>query len=420
MFTIHLFIILLSTGIVLISEMKNGNISVKFHIVQMTIQAVMLNLILIALMHILGSNIVIYFVLEYGIFVLYLFIIGTFSFYDSFLIANTATLFLLPFCFSNENILLKNISGWNIFLHLLLQLLVFCSAIASIILLIIYFSNSNMHKKSTLKISVGFLLVFLTLMFIDFIVWPPESKMIIISFISLVILENIFFVIFFLACKRNKKIILQKLAETTQHYELILATHQMEAKELHDRNHHIQILKSFLQNGNVEKALDYLNEFQSSFEIKTNDPHIISDKNSPFILSGNDIVDYILAEERIKSGEKNITMEIEVSVLPSILPIRSGHLCCLLSNAIDNAIESAHKSIQIIITTRGEMLLIKIENDCKNAPEFQNGKLLSSKEDTINHGYGIQIMEEIVKYYEGYISYDFKHDQFLLQILLNL
>lgn len=416
----HLFIILLNTGIILISEMKNFNISAKFHIVQMTIKAVMLNLILIVLMHIFDSNMVIYFVLEYGIFVLYLLIIGTFSLHNSFLIANTATLFLLPFCFGNENILLKNISGWNTFLHLLLQLLVFCSAIACIILLIIYFSNSNIRKKSTLKMSVGFLLVFVTLMLIDFLVWPPRSKVIIISFISLVILENIFFVIFFLAYKRSQKKILQKLAETTQQYELLLATHQLEAKELHDRNHHIQILKSFLKNENVEKALDYLNEFQSSSENNTNDLDIISDKSSPFILSGNDIIDYILAEGKKKTKGKNITMEINVSVLPSVLPIRSGHLCCLLSNAIDNAIESAYKLIQIIITIHGEMLLIKIENDCKNTPKLQNGKLLSSKEDIINHGYGIQIMEEIVKHYEGYISYNFKHEHFQLQILLNL
>lgn len=128
-------------------------------------------------------------------------------------------------------------------------------------------------------------------------------------------------------------------------------------KELHDRNHHIQILKSFLKNENVEKALDYLNEFQSSSENNTNDLDIISDKSSPFILSGNDIIDYILAEGEKQTKGKNITMEINVSVLPSVLPIRSGHLCCLLSNAIDNAIESAYKLIQIIITIHGEMLL---------------------------------------------------------------
>lgn len=75
-------------------------------------------------------------------------------------------------------------------------------------------------------------------------------------------------------------------------------------KELHDRNHHIQILKSFLKNETVEKALDYLNEFQSSSENNTNDLDIISDKSSPFILSGNDIIDYILAEGEKKRKEK--------------------------------------------------------------------------------------------------------------------
>lgn len=416
-----LILVLLCTGIVLITEKVSYSESVTLRIKRVLLRSAALNMVMIGLLIVFRSDITVWFVLGYGILVLYTWIPGSFSLLTSLFFSNTAMLLTLPFCINNRDVLLQNVSGTNVFLHLFLLLLNICFVTVTIVILLIRFIRGDKRKSRILRIQKALFAIFFVLIAADLLLWQKNIAMDnMVLTMSGILVENVLLLILLLKNKTEKRKMLDRMAETKQNYDMLFLMHQIEAKELHDRKHHIQILRNFLADGKTEKAIAYLDDILLSIGSQRTEYTKNFDEYSEFLLSGNDIIDYVLAEKKAEADKKNIVMEIQISVLPAVVPIRSGDLCCLLSNAIDNAIESADRHIRIRIASHGEMLIFKIENDCKKIPQFQNGKLVSLKKDAAKHGYGIPIMEEIVKQYQGYITYDFDQSFFRLQILLNL
>lgn len=100
-------------------------------------------------------------------------------------------------------------------------------------------------------------------------------------------------------------------------------------------------------------------------------------------------------------------------------------LYTILSNAIDNAIECVEhydqeekKIISVNITQTGGMNCIIIENYFDGGLIFQNGQLMTSKEDTDYHGFGVRSIQMLVKRYKGAVRVSHTNHTFSIQIML--
>lgn len=63
-------------------------------------------------------------------------------------------------------------------------------------------------------------------------------------------------------------------------------------------------------------------------------------------------------------------------------------------------------------------MIVEIENPIKEKVEIEGGMLKTTKDDVKNHGYGTQIIQEIVQKYRGKISYENISNKFKVTLIL--
>ena len=166
------------------------------------------------------------------------------------------------------------------------------------------------------------------------------------------------------------------------------------AKLYHDIKHHLRALERLLQNGDQREALAYIESVQEPLQCKMIPVH-----------TGVDIVDTVIYEAKEKAEQRNILLQVETPILPSELKIEDRELCVLCANLLDNALKAAKEQIKLNIAIAAGFLVIEMENDYKEKPLVKNNHFVSEREqDSLAHGWGMKIIEQIVEKYHGELS----------------
>lgn len=168
----------------------------------------------------------------------------------------------------------------------------------------------------------------------------------------------------------------------------------------HDMKNHFSVLRGLLENGNIQKAKNYL----QSMEIVTNDLSFPCHTNNPVldILIGNK---FGLA----KNNGINVSCSLEVPYPCSIMDV---DFCIILSNALDNAIcacekmeELSEKWIQVLGHRQGDFFVIEIKNSCNTEQSYKKG-------------IGLSNIKSITEKYNGAMSTNRLDGMFCLSVLL--
>jgi sensor histidine kinase regulating citrate/malate metabolism len=114
--------------------------------------------------------------------------------------------------------------------------------------------------------------------------------------------------------------------------------------------------------------------------------------------------------------------------LPKSLSIQDIDLMCIYSNLLDNAIESCQRSpssddlIKIKTSQIGNYLGIKITNSKRSnlSQQISASGYDTTKKDKSMHGYGLRIIDEIVKRYDGYKELQDSNVEFSAMVMLKL
>lgn len=183
------------------------------------------------------------------------------------------------------------------------------------------------------------------------------------------------------------------------------------AKLYHDMHHHLRAVEQMVARGEAAGALAYIADVQEP--VRTS---IVS------VRTGAELVDTVLYEAQEQAKEKNIDLQIHAYVFSGIDRIQKKDLCALFANLTENALEAAKSRICLTTRTVPGMLLLEIENDYREKPELSEGHLQTKKADSTRHGWGLRIVEQIVKKYEGQINYEIAEETggFQVRVWLNL
>ena len=134
--------------------------------------------------------------------------------------------------------------------------------------------------------------------------------------------------------------------------------------------------------------------------------------------------DAIVNEYRLLAEEEGIRYNWK-GVIPSQIVVSDYEMCVLFSNAIKNALEAAlrteseKKFINIELTSFEKHIEIKVENTTNGELDIgADGTLISTKNDSDNHGQGFASMKEIADRYNGEINYNLKSGCFTLEITI--
>ena len=96
----------------------------------------------------------------------------------------------------------------------------------------------------------------------------------------------------------------------------------------------------------------------------------------------------------------------------------------IFGNLLDNAIEATEKvepskrAISLNINQKGKLVLIYIYNTYQENLKIENNKLITTKKDSFNHGFGLKSIENIVKKYNGDLKISTNNNIFELNIIL--
>ncbi|WP_196228767.1 ATP-binding protein [Clostridium butyricum] len=169
----------------------------------------------------------------------------------------------------------------------------------------------------------------------------------------------------------------------------------------HDINNHQIILYTLIKHENYKDALNYLEKFDSGFSTVKHE-----------LLTNHKILNILFLSKKNMCHTNNISLDLDIN-LPEILSISDFDLCIIIGNLFDNAIEAC-KQIDSLnnryITIKSKIInknfVFEIKNNFNGALNTNNGKFLTLKKDTINHGLGISNVESTADKYNG--TYDFQ------------
>lgn len=215
-----------------------------------------------------------------------------------------------------------------------------------------------------------------------------------------------------------EKQILKRLTEQQyqmmeRHIEAYKEQYEQLVKIKHDIKNHGLCVKELLKNGKSEEALYYLEQFITGTE-----------QTEYLVQTGSVFADALLNLKYRQAKRLGISITIQMTA-PGEDKIAPVDLCCLLANALDNAIEACGRQrekeglygwIRAESKVRGEYWVLEISNSSMEQSFVYNGKFLSSKRGH-SYGVGLQNIKAVVERYEGVLEIQNEED-FTLNVML--
>ena len=141
------------------------------------------------------------------------------------------------------------------------------------------------------------------------------------------------------------------------------------------------------------------------------------------IHTGNGALDAILARKIRLAKEKDIRITC-LADGAKLSFIKDIDIYSIFGNILDNALEAAEKLedkekriISITVEAKGFFVSISVRNYFSGELHVDGGKILTTKEDRLSHGFGILSIQKLVEKYNGSMSLKTKEDIFILDIL---
>ena len=172
----------------------------------------------------------------------------------------------------------------------------------------------------------------------------------------------------------------------------------------HDMRNNIQVLKLLLENGEYDKLGEYLDEMGDNLTSADISAH-----------TGDTIADTIIADKTALAQSQKLTLKSSGKITD--IKISPVDMCKILANLLDNAIEAASvpelselddsiRVIELKFKKTENFFMISVTNPCFVSPNIVDGKIVTSKADRKNHGFGIANIESAASVYGGELTVD--------------
>jgi signal transduction histidine kinase len=203
------------------------------------------------------------------------------------------------------------------------------------------------------------------------------------------------------ALQQTNSINLKMLQMEERHYKELQKKNADLRAFRHDYNYHITAMQGLSQ----KKDLTELKKYVES---------LIAVKEQVYYFSTN----HPVADAIINSIYENIPENTDFHVdgkFPETIFVNNSDLCIVLSNLLKNAVEAASrlsavqkKQIYLSFFGNDDYIIIRIENTSEQQPSHR----ITSKPDSINHGFGLKNVRDAVNRYGGKLDLKYSHGIF--------
>lgn len=225
--------------------------------------------------------------------------------------------------------------------------------------------------------------------------------MVSVSSILLLVLNLLIFWIYNRNQKRNLEYMqlqlqLQKECDTARYYQLMIQQDENQKILIHDIKKHLQSINDLNEQGEQTEVSAYIDRIIHS-----------SDLQDSIRVCDNVSLNALLCRYIQVCREKNI--DFRVDVRKGLLTSLTYHdMTALFSNLLDNAVESAAQipdsyiDLSITWQEKASLTVLSLINSCReNLFSGKTGRLISTKKDSLRHGYGIRSIKRVVEDYHG-------------------
>ena len=181
----------------------------------------------------------------------------------------------------------------------------------------------------------------------------------------------------------------------------------------HDLRHHLQYLLSCIENGQTERAKDYISGICAEIEAQQVRRYC-----------ENEAVNLILSAFAERAEKAGIEMDLR-GALPAVVPVGDNDLCVILSNALENALHACLPlagsgtactvSVEFQFQKQSGKIFLQIINPVQGEVRFEKGLPVSGRP---GHGIGVQSIRAIVERYGGGCTFRAENGQFILRLFL--
>lgn len=210
----------------------------------------------------------------------------------------------------------------------------------------------------------------------------------------------------------------QQYAMLSRHLESAGEQYEQFRKMRHDMKNHGLCVARLLADGRTEEAAHYLEEL----DIRT-------DRGQAAIQTGSVYADALLNPKYQQARKLGIDISIRMSV-PGEDRLAAADICCILANAVDNAVEACERGIRAgappgWIRMQSRMhpnyWMLEIRNSIHEPVNLEHGRIRSSKRQHFRqqpaYGVGLQNIRAVVERYGGVMEVK-SETEFSLNIML--
>lgn len=209
--------------------------------------------------------------------------------------------------------------------------------------------------------------------------------------------------------EQRNQIIEMKRIQSEKELDAIRRSERAVSILRHDMRHFLLSISTYIENGDKEKALEYINEV-----IHT------SDKTATQRYCKNDIVNLILSSHENELKNNHIDFKFSIQ-LPEALTVSDVDMTAILSNGLENAIHAVMKlpesrrEINLDMRLNEEKLLISLKNTYAQKPDIIDGLPYTSQS---GHGFGTRSIWYVAEKLNGSCQFSVTNSYFILRVIL--
>ena len=188
----------------------------------------------------------------------------------------------------------------------------------------------------------------------------------------------------------------ERIKTDTAYYAILDKQNETLKMITHDEKNHLLAIKAIANNTEVNEYVDKIyGEIKESSLIGNTD---------------NKYLDLLLNKYQSECESSNIDFDYLIKTA-NLSFMDSADLISMMSNILDNAIESANKSdaktISLSINRNNNFDILSCSNSCDCKPESTGEDLKSTKAQKGIHGYGFKSIKRTAKKYDGEVEWTF-------------
>lgn len=182
----------------------------------------------------------------------------------------------------------------------------------------------------------------------------------------------------------------------------------------HDMKHHLFAISGMAESKDTIKIQEYIGQMMETIE-----------RQKEYVVSGNTDVDSILNYMIQKARDEGILVKTKIQIATR-MDVECIDLNVILGNLLDNAIEAAKQSQEKELTIGLELdrnvIYLDVENSYQGELRVseKEDRLLTTKKEKENHGYGISSVRAVLQKYNGCMDIEYTKERFWVKVMMYL